>query len=294
TTIHPYQFKANSEGFIVEFTLSSMDVTVPPVDRADPAPALGEIILEKLYNDEAHEDVFFVFDSISDATASTGQLDINPGTTSNTSTDANVSVEHQQDPGMDSKNSDEGKGRLKSDCIHSRGSGQITIGAHKLVLCQWPYFKSMFESGFKEGGAGNKEVRVRDTSPKAFHLLLRFIYTGNLPRNATPTTVFMDPLNDLDASWESLYLLAHRCDIQELIDIARARILSKLNPEESVEFLFRTAYLFTDLREPVIKYAVESCGSILSSKSVRETYSDHPEGVQIFGEVLEQLYVIKK
>ncbi|KAF9326817.1 hypothetical protein BG006_009803 [Podila minutissima] len=290
-TIHPYQFKANEEPFAVRFTLSSMDVTVPPIDRTDPSPTLGEVILEKLYKDETHEDVFFIFDSISDASASTGEPEINPDITSDSSTDDTVSLEDQQSPSMDPGKADEENDQFKPDANCAQDSGPVTIGAHKLVLCQWPYFKAMFESGFMESGAGNKEVRIKDASPNAFLQLLRFMYTGRLPEDSKPKTTYMDPLNKYtDASWESLYLLADRYKVEELIVIARAKILSKFSSEEIVPFLFRTAYLFADLREPVIKYMVESCGSIVASKSTRLDYMDHPDGVQIFGELFEQLY----
>ncbi|KAG0342237.1 hypothetical protein BG000_006156 [Podila horticola] len=294
TTIHPYQFKASDEPFAVRFTLSSMDVTVPPADYADATPTLGEVILEKLYKDETHEDIFFVFDSVPETSTTTGDPEVNTGIKSDSSTDATVSVEYERDSSMNPGNSDGDTYRLKRDTIRSRDSGLVTIGAHKLILCQWSYFKAMFEGGFVEGGAGNKEVRIKDASPKAFLQLLRFMYTGRLPDDVKPRTVYMDALNRCtDASWESLYLLADRYKVEELIVIARAKILSKFNSEETVPFLFRTAYLFVDLREPVIKYMVDSCGSIIASKSTRLDYVDHPDGVQIFGELFEQLYAIR-
>lgn len=291
TTIHPYQFKANDEPFAVRFTLSSMYVTAPPSDHTDATPTLGEVILEKIYKDETHEDIFFVFDSVPETSTTIGEPDVNTGITSDSSTDATVSVEYERDSSMNPGNSDGDTYRLKRDTVRS---GLVTIGAHKLILCQWSYFKAMFEGGFVEGGAGNKEVRIKDASPKAFLQLLRFMYTGRLPDDVKPRTVYMDPLNRCtDASWESLYLLADRYKVEELIVIARAKILSKFNSEETVPFLFRTAYLFTDLREPVIKYMVDSCGSIIASKSTRLDYVDHPDGVQIFGELFEQLYAIQ-
>ncbi|KFH72915.1 hypothetical protein MVEG_00140 [Podila verticillata NRRL 6337] len=153
----------------------------------------------------------------------------------------------------------------------------------------------MFDSGFAEGGTGNKTIRIKDASPKAFHMLLRFMCTGKLPDNAKPKAVFMDPLNKhTDARWESLYLLAHRYDIQELVDSTRENILSKLDPEGTVPFLFRTAYIFADLREPVVKYAAKSCGSTLASKSTRAKYLDHPKSAELFGDMLGQICTINK
>jgi len=281
--------------FTIAFELSSMDVTVPPLEPVTPTPTLGEAILENLYKDEAHEDVHFVFDTSLDMSATAGEFDISPGNVSDIHTDTKMSVENQKDLGTDTGNLDESRDGAEPHVKRMRVLGQNTIGAHKLMLCQWPYFKAMFEGGFSEGGPGNKTIRIKDASPKAFHLLLRFMYTGKLLDDAKPKTIYMDPLNKyMDASWESVYLLAHRYDIQELTAMARSSILSELKLEETVSFLFRTAYLFMDLREPVIRYMATSCGSILASKSIRLDYMDHPEGVQIFGELFEQLYAIKK
>ncbi|KAF9317840.1 hypothetical protein BG003_000236 [Podila horticola] len=141
----------------------------------------------------------------------------------------------------------------------------------------------MFESGFAEGGSGHKTVRIKDISPKAFQLLLRFMYTGTIAEDTKPTLVYMDPFNtQKDVSWESLYLVAHRYDIEDLCRIARDNIVANLNS------------LGTDLREPVIKHVAASCGSILASKSAREIYMNHPESARIFGELFEHIYVAKQ
>ncbi|KAF9326816.1 hypothetical protein BG006_009802 [Podila minutissima] len=137
---------------------------------------------------------------------------------SNDSMNTRMSVKVPQDSAMDPSKVDADNDHLEPRVKRMRGPDPYTIGAHKLMLCQWPYFKAMLE---------------------------------------------------------------------ELTDIARASILSKLKPKQFVPFLFRTAYLFTDLREPVIKFVAQSCGEILTSKDTRATYFDHPEGVQIFGELLE-------
>ncbi|KAF9301598.1 hypothetical protein BGZ74_006509 [Mortierella antarctica] len=294
-TILACQLPGKDTKFGLEFVLTSNTVTVPPSEPVVPVPTLGEVILEKIFNDKAHEDVLFSFDSQSAMSEMVEETSAALDIASNDSVDTRMSVKFPQDSAMDPSKVDEDKDQLEPRVKRMRDSDPYTIGAHKLMLCQWPYFKAMFEGGFSEGGTGKKTIRIKDASPKAFHLLLRFMYTGKLPEDAKPTTTYMDPLNRYqDASWESVYLLAHRYDIQELTDIARASILSKLKPKQFVPFLFRTAYLFTDLREPVVKFVAQSCGEILASKDTRATYFDHPEGVQIFGELLEQMYAIKK
>lgn len=285
--------------FVLWFTLTSNTVTVPPLEPVIPAPTLGDVILERLYSDDVHEDVLFTFEPPSDVITTAEKPDVVSDKVPESNLDARESIEHTgeapRESGMDPIKSDNGNDPPSPNVARAGSSTADTIGAHKLVLCQWPYFKAMFESDFAEGGTGNKTIRIKDASPKAFHMLLRFMYTGKLPDDAQPTTVYMGPLKkDTDASWESVYLLAHRYDIQELVDFTRENILSNLDPEESVPFLFRTAYLFVDLREPVIKYAAQSCRSTFGSKSARAKYLDHPEIAELFGELLEQMCAIEE
>ncbi|KFH72914.1 hypothetical protein MVEG_00139 [Podila verticillata NRRL 6337] len=298
-TILKSQLPGKNTKFILEFILTSNTVTVPPSEPVAPAPTLGDVILEKLYNDDVHEDVFFTFDPPSDVITTAEETDVASDKVSGSNMDARESTKHTgevpSESGVDLSKSDNVSNSPNPYVACARRSTASTIGAHKLVLCQWPYFKAMLDGGFAEGGTGNKTIRIKDASPKAFHMLLRFMYTGKLPDDAQPTSVYIDPLNKYtDASWESLYLLAHRYDIQELVDITRENILSNLDPKESVPFLFRTAYLFADLREPVIKYAAESCRSTFASKSARAKYLDHPEIVELFGELLEQMCAIEE
>ncbi|KAG0090245.1 hypothetical protein BGZ92_003357 [Podila epicladia] len=56
----------------------------------------------------------------------------------------------------------------------------MKIGAHKLVLTQWPYFKSMFEGGFAESGDGAKQIKIEDIKPATFRLMIKLMYFGNL------------------------------------------------------------------------------------------------------------------
>ncbi|KAG0084527.1 hypothetical protein BGZ92_009799 [Podila epicladia] len=44
------------------------------------------------------------------------------------------------------------------------------------ILTQWPYFKTMFESGFEEAGSGIKTIHVKDIKPSNFKLFFQFIY----------------------------------------------------------------------------------------------------------------------
>lgn len=50
-----------------------------------------------------------------------------------------------------------------------------TIGAHKAVLSQRPYFEALFEGGFAESGAGVKQIRLKDTKTLPFVILMHFM-----------------------------------------------------------------------------------------------------------------------
>ncbi|KAF9215041.1 hypothetical protein BGZ59_002452 [Podila verticillata] len=160
--------------------------------------------------------------------------------------------------------------------------------AHKVVLNQWPYFKRMFNSDFMEGGKGEKEIKVTNVKPKVFQLLLRFMYTGIIPQEERPFVAFTDAIaNPQEASWEDVFLAAHRYELEELCDLAHKNILDKLTPQTAIPFLFRTGYLFETLRAPVIKYTAKTSASQAASKSFRDTYQDHPEFGALVFEIFE-------
>lgn len=100
----------------IAFELSSMDITVPPLEPVTPAPTLGEVILENLYKDEAHEDVHFVLDTSLDTSATAGEFDINPSSISDIHTDTRMSVENRKDLGTDTGNLDESRDGVEPPC----------------------------------------------------------------------------------------------------------------------------------------------------------------------------------
>lgn len=62
----------------------------------------------------------------------------------------------------------------------------------------------------------------------------------------------------------------------------------------SVDFLFRTGYLYDELRGPVIEYIAKNCGSQVATKTSRDKYKDHPDIVDILGELFEQYFALHK
>ncbi|KAG0027613.1 hypothetical protein BGZ81_005462, partial [Podila clonocystis] len=171
-------------------------------------------------------------------------------------------------------------------------TSEITVErAHKLVLNQWPYFNHMFRSDFMEGGAGEKEIQVKDVKPQVFQLLLRFMYTGVIPQGEQPTVTFSDSLtNPQEASWEDVFLAAHRYELDELCELAQKQILEKLTSQATIPFLFRTGYLFDSFRAPSIKYIASTNAGQVASKSFRDTYQDHPEFGGLVFELFEECH----
>lgn len=166
----------------------------------------------------------------------------------------------------------------------------MKISAHKHVLAHWPYFKSMFEGGFAESGEGAKQIQIKDVKPATFRLMIQFMYMGYLVKEEEPKTVFTDALeNEEEASWEDIYVTAHLYDLEGLCQLAKTSIIRGLATENAIPFLFRSAYLYGELRAPVVKYAATSCVSAIASKDFRSNYLTHPE----FGALLHELFIEK-
>lgn len=57
---------------------------------------------------------------------------------------------------------------------------RAVLGAQNLVLCQWPYFKTMFKSEFEESGTGVKTIKVKGVSLATLRPLLPLMFTGRI------------------------------------------------------------------------------------------------------------------
>ncbi|KAF9414941.1 hypothetical protein BGZ94_000233 [Podila epigama] len=167
-----------------------------------------------------------------------------------------------------------------------------TLVAHRVILVQWPYFKAMFESDFAEGGAGLRQVTIKDTSLVVFKVLLRYMYTEAVPKDLMPKNVYGSQNIGDNVSWECIFLAADRYDIEGRREEARSQLLLKLNATEAKDFLFRTTYLFEDLRAYVIEYIVKECGHLFVPASSRDLFKDHPEYADILGELYEAHYYL--
>ncbi|KAG0257346.1 hypothetical protein BG011_004020 [Mortierella polycephala] len=167
-----------------------------------------------------------------------------------------------------------------------------TVSAHKIVLSQFDYFRTMFSSSFAEGGPGIKRITIKDTDVFCFRLLIEFLYLGQLRPFTTPKELSEEQATDHRPTWEDVYIIADRYNIPELRRLAGSRIVAGLNGTWAVPFLFRTAYLFDELRQPVIKYVVKNKMTQVASKKTQEEYFDHPECSAIFGEIISELWAV--
>ncbi|KAF9301596.1 hypothetical protein BGZ74_006507 [Mortierella antarctica] len=255
--------------------------------------------MDKIYRGSGYEDVVFVFDPAPVSQSATQEPDITLDSVAETDVDFGMSLDYQEENDVgqeESTTTHEKQNKTQKNLEVSRGhrtQRSTAIKAHKLVLCQWPYFKAMFEGGFAESGPGPKQISIKDVKQSAFQAMLKFMYVGKLPRDFDGMVVCVDELaDDQLLSLEDLFLVGHRYDVAELCAQVAAKILSMLDATNCIPFLFRSAYMFNELRGPVIKIVVETCGNQIAKRSIRDSYKDHPDFIDILGELFEQHHML--
>ncbi|KAF9324984.1 hypothetical protein BG006_011503 [Podila minutissima] len=217
-------------------------------------PIYTNVLMDRYFRDKASHDVFFRFDD---------------GPSDDDSKDL-----CDNDDSKDTANAVEGS----------------ILGTHRSIMSQWPYFKTMFKSTFKEGGSGSKKtIRVKYIKPKTFQLMLQFMYMGSL--HSTDATLYDDnTTTDDQASWEGLYIAADRYRIDDLRKLALANIEAQLDSTAAIDFLFRSAYLYPELREPVIRYIVKEHHAEILKREIREAHKAHSEFAELLGELYEAFH----
>ncbi|KAG0015045.1 hypothetical protein BGZ81_000123 [Podila clonocystis] len=131
-----------------------------------------------------------------------------------------------------------------------------------------------FQAKFENQVAGDNKFKIENMSPKTFQLLLRFMYTGQLREDKKPKVTYIKgQLQGVEVvSWESLFRAAHEFKLGELCKLARDNILADLSPEKTIPFLFRTAFHFEMLRDPVVEYVATRCGEQITSEGCQQEY----------------------
>ncbi|KAG0349700.1 hypothetical protein BG005_010808, partial [Podila minutissima] len=160
-------------------------------------------------------------------------------------------------------------------------------GGHKIVVSQWPYFRTMFASEMADGRSGNTDIHVKDSNASSFQKLLFFVYHGELDCPPTEILESDDPEKAQMASWGQIYLTALRHRIDDLRKQALDPILRHLDKLDAIAFLFRSAYLFEELRDSVVKHIFQDRHAEIVKKETKDKYKDHPELSELLGELFE-------
>lgn len=268
----------------LKFQMSSMDASVLPLKPDVPARMLGESITDKVFGDTVYRDVFFFLEEPwSSSTAEDNVYD-----TSDMAEDIDMeSRMHNENHPLPTM-SQENEIKQEDQANNTLRPKRKMVGAHQLVLSQWPYFKAMFEGEFAESGPGVPRIVVKDVTVEPFICMLRFMYVGRLLRSIGKLALCADEVkSEKDTSLEDVFLVGHRYDVQELCSQVASLILSRLEAVNCIPFLFRTAYKFHELCEPVMKFVAKTCGSQIAKRSIRDSYRDHPDVIDIRGGLFE-------
>ncbi|KAF9276295.1 hypothetical protein BGZ68_010122 [Mortierella alpina] len=277
-------------------------------------PTYCETILGRMLDDHSSHDVFFEFENPLADLKQVIETEIKTDPSHKATSDGkkNTDLEPQEKSSdvptenPPAETTDEGSpaklpASIESNNNSSKGHadqtsttcGRRSIGAHKIVLSQVEYFQTMFSSSFAEGGPGVKRILIKDVDILCFRLLIEFIYLGELRPWSIPRYLTEDQAQVQTPTWEDVYLLADRYSIIPLREMAGSRILAGLHASWAVPFLFRTAYLFEELRPRVIKFVVKNCVLMIVQKKVQQDYFDHPECSAIFGEIITELSSVR-
>ncbi|KAF9280805.1 hypothetical protein BGZ74_002520 [Mortierella antarctica] len=91
-----------------------------------------------------------------------------------------------------------------------------------------------------------------------------------------------------------LHLAAHRYRIDDLRKQALDEILGHLDKSDTIDFLFRSAYLLEVLRSPVIKFIAKECPACITHKDTRDKYKEHPEFSELLGELFGEYHRLEE
>ncbi|KAF9380150.1 hypothetical protein CPB97_008532 [Podila verticillata] len=282
------QWTKEGEKYGLSFGFYSDNPVTPPAKPTALAPTLAcptlaNLMMERLYEDEASQDVVFVFgegfgDSESEVDVPENEeahrespINIHSNGSKSESEVENVQQSESRETSEDKEHPDNigvsedeksSGGNAALDEIPNPGDAEST-GESK--------------DKPKDGQVGNKRPNDDQGSDDD---------EGHEEGEDDTMTL----MKTKTRRWEKVFLAADHCEVDELRQVSLTTILSKLTPEGTIPFLFRTAYLHKDLRASVIEYVATTCGAEISKKSVQQEYADHDECVAIFGEIITELH----
>lgn len=254
---------------------------IEPVQRTEP---------EKPYSDERAN--FTERTQPTDSMKSIWTFFFKAGSNTNT-TDTFKDSTQITDP---SKNmSMEQMNKEETDNCHDEESVADTpkkLGAHKIVLLQWPFFRRLLESASAQNRFGPLTIRLKSTDVETLTIVIRFMYTQLVP---TRLATFKDE-EEYDATtttwtsssnWEKVFIAAERFKVEELQRIACSEVLHGLSEETAIPFLFRTGYLYSDFRATVVEYVAQKLDHVVTKRPFRDAYRDHPDFRELYGEIFD-------
>ncbi|KAG0035343.1 hypothetical protein BGZ82_005301 [Podila clonocystis] len=180
---------------------------------------------------------------------------------------------------------DMSKGQMnKEETENSREGESVTyapkkIGAHRMILWHWPYFRRLLESASAQNHFGPLTIRLKSTDADTLTIVIRFIYIQMLP---TQLSTFQDEEDDdatwtSTSNWEKVFIAAERFKVEELQRIACTKVLHGLSEATAIPFLFRTAYLYSDFRGNVVEYVAQNLHHVVTKRPFRDAYGDHSD-----------------
>lgn len=297
------KLEANAGCFELEFRFTdgrNPDGSVPKSSGSE--PSFPRIVVERLFYDSIGVDVAFVCDDIlkEDCTSKVEPADVPKHVPKQDTILCEVESLAVGESSRQSQPAVEMRGSVGSSAlttVHQKGSTTSvthTFGAHKVVLAQWPYFRTMFSSDFVEGSSGSTPIQIKDVNAKTFKAMMYFMYVGEVESGSIEMLKSHDPAQAADVSWEALYLAADRYRIDDLRKLALDKITENLGKMDAIELLFRSAYLFEELRGRVIGYIAKDRHAEVAKKGIREKYMDHPEFSELLGEIYDAYHDLRK
>ncbi|KAG0020244.1 hypothetical protein BGZ82_011647 [Podila clonocystis] len=149
-----------------------------------------------------------------------------------------------------------------------------------------------FKHGTIKGDSGKVDIRVKDINAETFLRTLFFMYHGELEK---PMDLTFDHTAEVKwSNWEGIYRATHRYRIDDLRKMALDKILGDMDKSSAIAFLFRSAYLFEELRAPLIKFVAKECHADIVQKETQERYMDHPEFRELLGELFEANHTLRE
>ncbi|KAF9323932.1 hypothetical protein BG006_001000 [Podila minutissima] len=265
-------------------------------------PSFPRIVVERLFYDSIGVDVTFVCDDIlkEDSTSKVESADVAKHVSKQDSILCEVASLAAGESSRQAQPAVEIYGSVGSNTlttVHQKGSTMSvthTIGAHKVVLAQWPYFRTIFSSDFVEGSSGLTPIRIKDVNAKTFKAMIYFMYVGEVESGPIEMLKSHDPAQAAEVSWEALYLAADRYRIDDLRKLALDMITENLSKVDAIELLFRSAYLFEELRGPVIRHIAKARHDEVAKKEIRGKYMNHFEFCELLGEIYDAYHDLQE